>query len=376
MRGPSGVRCGAAFCDLGIIEDGSVLIRDGAIAAVGTTRRMENLKDTKGAIAIPVGNAVIAPGFVDPSIHLSLVDDGPNHLGRRKKLSDFYTESLVLMRSCLQHGTLTAGVKANAGNSDLHADLSVLRRLASIGNNPVEMVRSWEISALPGGESDTFNPFRNTLNALLDRNFARFIDLTPETCESLGRELALAIESGVVGINLRWDGGSPIQLANLVSRYAPRTVHCRSDVSPEEATVLSDASSIIVFSPTHEFLERRGGSGVRKLADAGAAIALSTGYHARHAPSFNMQAALSLAVLHLGLSPEEALMAATVNAAYAVGLGSTIGSLEVGKRADLLILNVPDYREIPRRFGINHVGMAIRDGNVVFNRTRWKVSAS
>lgn len=374
MRGPTGVRRGDALRDLGIIEDGSVLVRGGAIAAVGTTRRMENLKEVRGAIEIPVGNAIIVPGFVDPGIHLSLTDETSNHPGKRKKMGDFYNESLALMRSCLQHGTLTAGVKANAGNGDLRADLSVLRRLAGIGNNPAGMVRSWQVSVPPNAGSEIRDEFRKTLEALLDRNFARFVDLTPELCESLKEELQLASQPAVLRLNLLWNRASPDRLADLVSRYPLYTVSCGSELTPDEAGILSEVPSIVVFSPVREFLERRCGSGARRLADAGAAIALSTGYHAKHAPTFNMQAVLSLAVLQLGLSPEEAITAATINAAHAVGLGGIIGTLEVGKRADLLILNVPDYREIPRRFGINHVGMAIRDGNIVFNRTRWRAT--
>lgn len=88
-----------------------------------------------------------------------------------------------------------------------------------------------------------------------------------------------------------------------------------------------------------------------------------------------MQMALSFAVLHLRLTIEQAITAATINAAHAAGVGHLTGSLEAGKRADILILTLSDYREIPRQFGINHVGMAIREGNVVFNRTRWRVGA-
>ncbi len=88
-----------------------------------------------------------------------------------------------------------------------------------------------------------------------------------------------------------------------------------------------------------------------------------------------MQMVLSLAVLRLHMTPEEAISAATINAAHAAGCGEITGSLEVGKQADLLILNLSDYRELHRQFGINHVDMAIRGGAVAFNRTRWKVTA-
>jgi imidazolonepropionase len=88
-----------------------------------------------------------------------------------------------------------------------------------------------------------------------------------------------------------------------------------------------------------------------------------------------MQMVVALGVLHLRLTVEQAISATTINAAHALGRADEIGSLEVGKRADLLVLNLPDYREIPRRFGINHVALAIRDGNLVMNRSRPKASA-
>ena len=88
-----------------------------------------------------------------------------------------------------------------------------------------------------------------------------------------------------------------------------------------------------------------------------------------------MQMVVSLAVLRLRLTVEQAITAATINAAHALGRGGDIGTIEVGKRADLVVLNIPDYREIPRRLGINHVAMAIRDGNIVFNRVRSKAIA-
>jgi imidazolonepropionase len=76
------------------------------------------------------------------------------------------------------------------------------------------------------------------------------------------------------------------------------------------------------------------------------------------------------------LTAEEAIAAATINAAYACGCGETAGSLECGKRANLLVLDISDYRDLPRQFGVNHVEIAIRDGAVVFSRNRWKVGAA
>lgn len=101
-------------------------------------------------------------------------------------------------------------------------------------------------------------------------------------------------------------------------------------------------------------------------------VALSTG-GAESAPAASMTAAMALACLAYRFTPEQALCAATLNAAHAIGLGATHGSLEFGKQADLLVLDVADYREIPYQFGVNLVRMVIKRGHVVYRRgeIRW-----
>jgi imidazolonepropionase len=372
LRGSSGVRRGAALDDLAVIEDGSVLIRDRVIDAVGTTRRLENLKEARSAIEIPVGNSILMPGFVDPNLRINLIDDtGPAARRKRRSMGDFYDESLTLLRSCLQYGTLTAQVRASAGTGDLRADVSVLRRLAAIGNNPVGMVRAWRIDELPPGTST--GKFDQVLATLRNREFAHCVDVAAGTGHALKDS---AVLDGQARINLTWTGDSAPDLADLLARYHPACVFCTSRLRAKEIDILSNAASAAVFSPGVDLLTGSSGHALKKLVSAGGSVALSTGYHSRLAPAYSMQAVLTLAVLWQGLSAEQAITASTINAAHAVGRGHLTGTLEVGKPADLLVLNVPDYREIARRFGINHVVMAIRDGNVVFNRTRWKVSGA
>jgi imidazolonepropionase len=85
-----------------------------------------------------------------------------------------------------------------------------------------------------------------------------------------------------------------------------------------------------------------------------------------------MQMAITLAVNRMNLTLEEAIATATVNAAYASGIGAKVGTLEAGKRADLQVLNLTDYRDLPRQFGVNHVGLVIKSGTIAFNRIKWK----
>lgn len=353
-----------------------MLIRDGLIAAVGATRRLENVKEARGAIEIPAQGSVVLPAFVDAALHLKLgtPSGAPEH--KRKKLADFYDDTLALLRACLQHGTLTADVRANGNPGDFPSDVSVLRQLANLGNQPVGVMRTWRISGPPLSQESLTPPLRDALQAIAARRLIHSVELMPQARQGIQRELLALVKDRSWLLKLYWPGGGPAEvLAELLEQLGPISVYCPSDLSAAECALLSRRAPAVVFAPGREIVTGRNGDAARHLLDEGAAIALGSGYDSAESPSFSMQMAVALAVLRSRLPVEAAIAAATINAAHAVGCAGLRGSLECGKRADLLVLNLPDYREIPRRFGINHVGMAIRDGNLVLNRTRWKIGA-
>jgi imidazolonepropionase len=378
LRGPVGARRGAAFSELGIIKDGSVLIRDGKIVSIGSARRIENLKEARGAIEISAEGAIVLPGFVDPGLQLNLncIRSGSASPPKRRRMADFSDESLSLMRACLQHGTLNVQVKASAGGAGLRSDFAVLRHLAEIGNNPVGMVRSWRIAQPPLPQSAEAREFHELLSVLVNRKLVHAIEVAPECNETSGAPVWHAAAQRQIDVNLLWSAGSSASLQRLLVHANPHAVWCPSTLSNQECDVLSTSRPIAVFSPGSELLNGSGNDTARRLADSGAAIALSSGYHPCDTPSFNMQMAIALAVFGLRLTIEQAITAATINAAYAIRRSQVIGSIECGKRADLVVLDIPDYREIPRRFGSNNVVMAMRDGNIVFKRLRSKATVN
>ncbi len=367
------MRRGSALHDIGIIEDGSVLIRDGLIASVGTTRRIENLKEARDALEISAVGKVIMPAFVDAALNVVFEGSGASSVQTQKKTAGF-SDSLSLMRSCLQHGTLTAELKVQVAPGCARSEISELRQLAKI-ENPIRIVRTWRVSR-SSQEDDDLNNLRKTLSIMARRKLVQFVEIAPDSGEGvIERTLALA-EEAKLGIKLLWPSGSAELLSRLLTRFSPRAISVSSQLSDAECTVLADTPTIGVFAPIREAFECPAGACVKVAADSGAAIALCTEFDSRYPASFSMQMAVCIAVMRLGLNVEQAISAATINAAHAVGCGHIAGSIEFGKRADVLVLSVPDYREIPRQFGVNHVELAIRNGAVVFNRTRWKASAS
>jgi imidazolonepropionase len=136
--------------------------------------------------------------------------------------------------------------------------------------------------------------------------------------------------------------------------------------SDEEIKLLAQSHTIGIVTPTVNF---NFGScefaDARRMIDAGCAIAVSTDYNPGSAPCSSQSLAMAIACRYQKLLPSEALIAATINAAFAVGLGNKIGSLETGKQADILILNTNDYRSAAYEFGENLVETVIKDGRKI-----------
>ncbi len=375
LRGAPNVRRGAQSEDLAVIPDGSILIRDGRIASIGSTRRLENMQEARGAIDVPVHGCVVMPGFVDPGIQLSLSDTKEAARPRRKRLQTFHEESVALMRGCLQHGTLTAGVRARSLHNLTGADVSLLRQMARIGNNPVNMVRAWRIPSV-AGQNPSLQAINSTLTALRKHRLATMVELGADSLCTTDSALLGLLNTAQMEVSLTWRTGDPNQLHQALQAASPASVFCDSNLSSAECEVLANSASTAIFTARRDLLEDTPGGSLRDLADAGGALALTSGYDAESETNFNMQWVVALAVMRLRLSVEQAIVASTINAAYAMRCGSELGSLEVNKRAEILVLNLDDYRELPRRLGTNHVGMVIRNGNIVLNRTRWRVGAA
>ena len=261
--------------------------------------------------------------------------------------------------------------KVGDGFHSLAGDLSLLRQLARIGNNPVGMKRIWNPVA-DAKEMPNVSMLAAALETVSKRKLADAVALNGISEDPLGE----AASRSEMPLRLDWRGGSADKLARALLRYSPASVYCQDNLSAGEREALARSGSTGVFSAGGALLDSQPGNCIRDLVEVGGAIALGSGYDALNEPNFNMQLVLALAVRRLNLTIEQAIVATTINAAYAMDCGDEIGSLEPGKRAEVLVLNLSDYRELPRRLGVNHVAMAIRDGNLVINRTRWRVGAA
>lgn len=380
LRGPDAPRRGSALNDMCVIEDGSVLIRNDRIFAVGSTRRIENMKEARNALEIPATGQVVMPGFVDVDMNVTEPHDGAvSDRSRTRRLQRLYEGTLALMRSCLQHGTLAADVSGHALGASYEEDLPVIRQLAKVGRAPVYMNRRWRVTRRPEHSEDE-SALLQTFEAMARRKLIDGVEVSSnflansDLWSGVAAQLFSTCARERLGVRLSWDGGSEAELRSQLATWKPENIRCSTSMPDAEVEVCARWSKMIIFSPGSD-LRMPGGMAMRRLLDSGGAVALGSGYDSVRTPGFSMQMAVTLAVLNGQLSPEEAITAATVNAAHAAGCADDVGTLQVGKRADLLVLTVPDYREMARQFGINQVGMVFREGELVFNRSRWKIGA-
>ena len=364
LRGRSGARRGSSLGNLEVIEDGSLLIRNGIIEQVGSTRRLENLIETRVATEVAVNGAVVMPGFVDASIaaHASVAPSG------RLNASAFFDRCSSLLRSCLQHGTLHAQLRVDAPGGDLRPSFSALRQVTTLGGHNRSLTRCWRVEHL--------HPVHDLVEAIptiAQRKLAHRLEFQIASVDSSLKSLWAAAHAAKLGVNLVYPGAHLEQLRTGANVGRPRMVICDGALQEDECSILSEMGAPVVTAPPRCMTKDIYEGTLRRLVQHGCALAIASGYDENESPVANMQIAISLAVFRLGLSVEEAIAAATANAAHAAGVAHITGTLEVGKRADFLVLDLSDYRELPRQFGTNHVLLAFREGKPVVNRTGHKL---
>ncbi len=402
LRGAHAPRRGAAMRELGIIPGGAVLVRDGKIAAVGQGRRVENLAAARDAVEIDATRRVALPGFVDSHTHLisgpprltdyemriagasqeQIAAGGGGFLSTLRAVRSTPSRSLErsarnLLEAFARHGATTVESKSGYG-LDRRGEMKSLRVLARLAQSLIDVVPTFlgaravppEYEGRPSAYLDWL--IREMLPVIARRRLARFADIS---CSRDGfqeqdcrRYLDAARRLGL-GLKLHADHAPAAGGVRLAVELGAASIDHLDHICREDVAALAGASTIATLLPGASFhlgLDRY--PPARELIDGGAAVALATNYNPGASPTSNMQMILSLACSQMRMTPAEAVTAATINGAWAVGAASRVGSLEAGKDADLTLFEASDYREIPFHFGVGLVTMTIKRGVVIYER--------
>ena len=402
LSGPPGPRVGPEMRDLSIIEDGAVLIKDGLIECTGTRQELEPLL-TESVEIFDAGGRVVLPGFVDAHTH-------PVFAGNRADEFELRAQGVTYqeiaaqgggIRSTVRHtraasledlliagrkyanwfirgGTTTVEAKSGYGLT-LEDEIKILRAIKQLD---LETSLSYVPTFL--GAHDIPDDYRDRREEYVQlviqemipfvarEKLAEFCDVFCEervfTLEESRRILKAARECGL-GIRMHADQLSLSGGAKLAAELCASTADHLEHTDAEGIAALLQAGVQPVLLPGSVYaLGLTNYPHAREMIDAGLPVVLATDFNPGSSPTTSMQMVLSLASTHLKLTPAESITAATINAAYSLNRGSSIGSIEAGKHADLVVYDCEDYRELSYFFGIEHTHTVFASGHKVFAR--------
>ncbi len=394
LSGPllPGVRRGAAMREIGLIADGAVLISGGKIVSAGTTRAL--LRDAwikqhrKSLIEIDCRGKVVLPGFVDSHTHPvfaapRLVDfekriTGASYAeiaeaggGIRASIQGVRESSearlaenvLKALREMQSMGTTTVEAKSGYG-LDAASEIKSLKAIRRAAKDWAGTVVPTLLGAHVPPPEYRSNPqayveivCNEMIPAVAKQKLAKYVDVFCErgafTMEQSRRILS---EAAAKGLEVR---AHVCQLTRAelqpILQLHPVSLDHMDYVSDEDIAALAGMDTVATLVPgANYFLGLDEYPPARKLIDSGVAVALATDYNPGTSPTASMPFVMSLACTHMKMAPAEALTAATLNSAFALGLGDRKGSIESGKDADLAFFQLNDYREVSYWFGSNH----------------------
>ncbi len=402
LAGSNCARSGAGMRQLGILNGSALFIENGRISAVGARPEIERRLGRYDEL-IDAGGRVAMPGFVDAHTHAVFASTRCAEFERRCEGATYEEIAAAgggiletvrqtrqatedhLLEAALRHeqwflrnGTTTAEAKSGYGLTldDELKMLRVIRRLNDGGR------MHWVPTFL--GAHAVPEEYRGRrreyvelvceamLPAVAGQGLVRYCDAFCEpSAFSIDETRAVLSKAAALGLGLRLhaDQLTCSGAAELAASLGAATADHLEQTGASGIAALHAAGVQPVLLPGSVYaLGRSRYARARDMIDAGLAVVLATDFNPGSSPTPSIPMVLSLACAQMHMTPAEAITATTINAAWSLGLGHETGSLEAGKRADVLIADCADYRELAYFFGVEHAWLVIAGGEAVWRR--------
>ncbi len=388
-------KSGIEMCDLGIVENATVLIENGLFKWIGQHTEFDQLVDENIDI-IDGSDLVGLPGFVDSHTHLLFAGTKENDFAlnlernkyreivqageeifstvqatrtaTKKELKKFARRHLDTM---LTEGTTTVEIKSGYGLNE-NDEIKTLEAINDLSDECL-----MDIVPTFFGAHAIPPEFRNNSENYVDlicvrmlpyiaqRNLAKFCDVFCEegyfSIEQCRRIFKTAKSLGF-NLKIHADQLTQIGASKLAAEIGALSADHLEQIDDAGIAALKQHGTIATVLPGVSFFLHRDYPLARKIIDAGVPLAIASNFNPNSCMSYSMPMMMTIACTQMSLTPEESITASTLNGAAALGLSDKLGSIEVGKQADIVLYDIPTYRYLAYHFGTNHVAKVIKRG--------------
>lgn len=387
---------GAAMSEVGVIEDGAVAVSGGLITHVGPTEEVMKQIDASEYLEVDASGRALLPGFVDSHTHfvfggyreeefswrmkgdsyMSIMERGGGIVNtmnatRQASYDDLFGDAYDRLDMMMDMGVTTVEGKSGYG-LDLATELIQLRIMKELNDDhPLDVVSTFlGAHAVPpefAGRTDAYVDYiiEEVLPHIREEHSVTFCDVFCEqgvfSIEQSER-LLNAARTHRFKLKLHADEIVSFGGAELAARLKAVSADHLLHISDNGIKRLARSGTIATLLPLTAFSLNEPYAPGRQMIDAGCAVALASDLNPGSCFSCSIPLLFALACIQMKLSPEEALTALTINGAAALGRAKKIGSIDVGKKADMILLKYPSYKFLPYHVGMNLVDTVIKDG--------------
>jgi len=392
----TGARRGDAMQTLGVIEDGAVAVNDGRIVAVGPTEAIT--REYEAPEELDLDGFVVMPGFVDCHTHpvfaktreqefhmrcagadyMEIAQAGGGILSSMRAVREATLEQLTARTEehlwrFLEHGTTTVEAKGGYGLSLESEEKSMEALAQAAAQVPLTVKRTF----LGAHEfPPEYRENRDEYVRIVCEEMIPALAPTSDYCdvfaepgvftrEQSERVLQAALAAGM-RLRVHADEIKPMGGAEMAVALGAASADHLGQISAAGIEAMAGSDTVGVLLPgTIFFLAKPGYAPARKMIEAGCAVALATDFNPGSSHTQSMTMIHTIACTQMKMSPEECIVATTINPAFSLQLDHEVGTLHSGKRADLCVLDIPTYKALGYTFGGNPVAMTIKDGRPV-----------
>jgi imidazolonepropionase len=400
---------GKEMTDLHIIQDGAVVVKEGQIAAVGTTNEIfteiERAKlDLSAFDTIDAANKAVLPGFVDSHTHfvfagyraeefswrlrgdtyMEIMQRGGGIANtvestRKASAAELIEAGIKRLDSMLSIGVTTVEGKSGYG-LDKETEIKQLEVMSHLDNvHYIDVVRTFlGAHAVPQNFKDKADAFidymiADVLPEVAEKNLAEFCDVFCEkNVFSVDQSRRLLSQAKVQGLKIKLHADEIVQIggAELAAELGAVSADHLLQASNEGIRQMSEAGVVATLLPGTAFSLKEPYARGRFIIDNNCAVALATDFNPGSCFTESIPLIFVLATLYMNITIEEAVTALTINGAAALDRQDTIGSIDVGKKGDMIVLENPSYKFIPYHLGISTVEKVVKTGNLIFDKEK------